>query len=159
MDRYMDRNELFFRGGIRKLTDRWEKVGASDGQYFESSICNHLSWIMPHIIIQNVSITFPHPNASSYSFLYLRVLRIYCRWFPSSWREKSQGKHLICIVHIICIIRIRQQCLTECALSQPIEVCKLTIKVTSWFCSRLHLYLASISRFSYRFIIKHDIHV
>ena len=26
----------FFRDGIRKLTERWKKVVASDGQYFES---------------------------------------------------------------------------------------------------------------------------
>ena len=34
-------DELFFRRGIRILPERWEKVVASDGQYFEWSIGNH----------------------------------------------------------------------------------------------------------------------
>jgi len=29
------KDERFFRDGIYKLTERWEKVMASDGQYFE----------------------------------------------------------------------------------------------------------------------------
>jgi len=29
------KDALFFRDGIRQLPERWEKVVASDGQYFE----------------------------------------------------------------------------------------------------------------------------
>ncbi|VVC27303.1 Hypothetical protein CINCED_3A004748 [Cinara cedri] len=32
----------FFRKGIRELLGKWEKVIASDGQYFEYKICNHI---------------------------------------------------------------------------------------------------------------------
>ena len=35
------KDEHFYRNGIRALPDRWTKVVANDGQYFEWFICNH----------------------------------------------------------------------------------------------------------------------
>ena len=35
------KDEHFYRNGMRALPERWAKVVANDGQYFESFICNH----------------------------------------------------------------------------------------------------------------------
>ena len=35
------KNEHFYRNGIRALPERWAKVVANDGKYFEWFICNH----------------------------------------------------------------------------------------------------------------------
>ena len=39
------KDEHFYCNGIRALLERWEKVVAYDGQYFEWFICNHFSTI------------------------------------------------------------------------------------------------------------------
>ena len=43
----------FFRDGIRKLPERWEKVVAGDGQYFERLRCNPFFTIKPQISRKN----------------------------------------------------------------------------------------------------------
>ena len=43
----------FFRDGIRKLPERWEKVVASDGQYFDWLHCNRFFTIKPQISRKN----------------------------------------------------------------------------------------------------------
>ena len=35
------KDKHFYRNGIRALPERWEKVAANDGQYFEWFICDH----------------------------------------------------------------------------------------------------------------------
>ena len=43
------KDDQFFRRGIRTLRERWEKVVASDGQYFESQMYNQFFTIKPRI--------------------------------------------------------------------------------------------------------------
>ena len=40
----------FFRDGIRRLPETWEKVVASDGQYFKTNIGNNFLRIKPQIL-------------------------------------------------------------------------------------------------------------
>ena len=47
------KDEHFYRNGIRALPERWAKVEASDGQYFEWFICNHFFAIKFHFHKKN----------------------------------------------------------------------------------------------------------
>jgi hypothetical protein len=42
------KDESFFRHGIRMLPERWEKVVASDGQYFQCQQRDILYYLIPH---------------------------------------------------------------------------------------------------------------
>ena len=42
------KDEHFYRNGIRALPEKWAKVVANDGQYFEWFICNHSFTIKLH---------------------------------------------------------------------------------------------------------------
>ena len=41
------KDEHFYRNGFRALPERWTKVVANDGQYFELFIYNHFFTIKP----------------------------------------------------------------------------------------------------------------
>ena len=43
-------DEHFYRNGIRALSERWAKVIAHDGQYFDCFICNHFFTIKLHFL-------------------------------------------------------------------------------------------------------------
>ena len=49
------KDEHFYRNGIRPLPERWTKVVANDGQYFESFICNHFFIIKLHFHLKKNS--------------------------------------------------------------------------------------------------------
>ena len=49
----VSKEEHFYRNGIRALLQRWAKVVANDGQYFEWFICNHFLTIKLHFHQKN----------------------------------------------------------------------------------------------------------
>ena len=46
--RIASNDEDFYRNGIQALPERWAKVVANGGQYFERFICNHFFTIKLH---------------------------------------------------------------------------------------------------------------
>ena len=47
------KDEHYYRNDIQALPERWAKVLANDGQYFECLICNHFFTIKLHIHEKN----------------------------------------------------------------------------------------------------------
>ena len=56
----VSKDEHFYRNGIRALPERWVKVVANDGQYFEWFICNHFSTMKLHFHQKNSGNLVPH---------------------------------------------------------------------------------------------------
>ena len=54
------KDEYFYPNGIRALPERWAKVVAKDGQFFECFICNHFFTIKLHFHTKNSGNLVPH---------------------------------------------------------------------------------------------------
>ena len=59
------KDEHFYSNGIRALPERWAKVEANDGKYFEWYICNHFFTIKLHFHKKNSGNLVAHLIATS----------------------------------------------------------------------------------------------
>ena len=74
------KDEHFYRNGIRALPERWAKIVANDGQYFEWLICNHFFTIKLHFHQKNIGNLVAHlifSNQFLHTYNLFSVLKVF----------------------------------------------------------------------------------